>query len=238
MVIKISIRKIISVLLAAVILLAVTLTARAVNSAVSDANDRMEPTVIIDAGHGGFDGGAVAIDGTLEKDLNLQIANKLKQHFVAAGFRTVTVRETDTAYDPDGRGEVSKTVDMSGRLQLLNKYKNSVFISIHMNKFTSAQPHGAQVFYAPSVSESQSLAEEIQLAITSMVDYDNTRKIKAGSKDTYLLYNAENPAVIVECGFLSNTNELKNLKDDNYQNKIAFAIFCGFMNFYTNPVSM
>lgn len=191
------------------------------------------PIIVIDAGHGGFDGGAVAPDGTNEKDLNLEIALKLEDIMTACGFDVVMVRTNDTSTDSSGESIRSKKVsDMKNRLDLMNKYANSVFISIHLNKFETTSPNGAQVFYAPSADGSQKLAERIQASIAKMVQPENNRVIKSGTKDTYLLYNAKVPAVIVECGFLSNAGDLANLKTDDYQKRLAFAIASGFLNYY------
>lgn len=235
MIIRIPIRRILTILIALIAVAAVVLTAFGVQAHITGGLEiRSEPVIIIDAGHGGFDGGAVAQDGTVEKELNLQIALKLQQHFHAAGFQTIMVRCEDCAYNTDGTSGIraTKVTDMKGRLALLNKYNNSVFLSIHLNKYSTQQPSGAQVFYAPNVPQAMPLAESIQSAIAGMVQPENHRQIKAGTKDTYLLYHAENPAVIVECGFLSNPTELELLKQDDYQNKLSFAIFCGFLNDY------
>lgn len=233
MLIRVPVRRILSLFIALCIAFAVILTARAVQAHITGGlQPRNEPVIIIDAGHGGFDGGAVAQDGTVEKVLNLQIAQKLQQHFHAAGFQTIMVRDTDCAYRTDASQGIraAKVADMKGRLELLNRYNHSVFLSIHLNKYPSAQPRGAQVFYAPGVPQALPLAESIQSAIADMVQPENQRKVKAGTKDTYLLYHAENPALIIECGFLSNPQELALLQRDDYQGRLAFAIFCGFLN--------
>lgn len=232
MIIHIPLKRLIFAVIALAAVVALTLTAAAIGERISSGQSA-NTVIIIDAGHGGFDGGAVAGDGTVEKDINLQLAKKLCQLFSSAGFETIMVRDEDTAYSPDGNdGDITKTADMKGRLALMNKYNKSVFISIHLNKYSTSGPKGAQVFYAPHVEEAMPLAEEIQLSIKNFVQPDNNRMIKKGTKDIYLLYNAQNPAVIVECGFLSNSEDLTNLKSEEYQKKMSFAIFCGFMNYY------
>lgn len=187
------------------------------------------PVVVIDAGHGGFDGGTVAADGTEEKGLNLQIALRLRDSMTLLGVNTVMVREDDRSVETSGSTVRQRKVsDMHNRLALMKKYPSSSFISIHLNKFSESSSHGAQVFYA-AADGSQSLAESIQSSIISAVQPENSRGIKPGTKDTFLLYHAPVPAVIVECGFLSNPADLANLKDENYQAKLAFAIACGYL---------
>ena len=189
-------------------------------------------TVIIDAGHGGFDGGAVAPDGTLEKDLNLSVALKLDSVLKIMGYDTVLVRDTDVSTaDDKGTERSQKVSDIKARLRLTEKYKDALFVSIHMNKYTSPQPHGAQVFYS-QVDGSKELAEGIQRSITAGVQTDNKRVVKKTTKDIYLLYHAVIPSVIAECGFISNPDDLLKLKSDEYQLKMAAAIAAGINDYY------
>lgn len=189
-------------------------------------------TVIIDAGHGGFDGGAVAPDGTLEKDLNLSVALKLDSVLKIMGYDTVLVRDTDVSTADDKGNERSQKVsDIKARLRLTEKYKDALFVSIHMNKYTSPQPHGAQVFYS-QVDGSKELAECIQRSIAAGVQTDNKRVVKKTTKDIYLLYHAVIPSVIAECGFISNQDDLLKLKSDEYQLKMAAAIAAGINDYY------
>lgn len=189
-------------------------------------------TVIIDAGHGGFDGGAVAPDGTLEKDLNLSVALKLDSVLKIMGYDTVLVRNTDVSTaDDKGTERSQKVSDIKARLRLTEKYKDALFVSIHMNKYTSPQPHGAQVFYS-QVDGSKELAECIQRSITAGVQIDNKRVVKKTTKDIYLLYHAVIPSVIAECGFISNPDDLLKLKSDEYQLKMAAAIAAGINDYY------
>lgn len=194
------------------------------------------PTVIIDAGHGGFDGGAVAKDGTVEKDINLAISLKLNTVLEALGYKTVTVRTTDTAVnDTDNNGGSAKASDIKNRVALMNKHPDAIFVSIHMNKYGTTQPHGAQVFYART-ENSDILANCIQCSISLKVQPDNKRVIKPTTNDIYLLKHATIPAVIVECGFLSNPKDLENLKNEEYQLKVAMSIAFGIINYYKNEV--
>ncbi len=193
--------------------------------------------IIIDAGHGGFDGGAVAFDGTLEKTLNLSIALKLDVCLSVLGYNTVLVRNDDSATNnPNDIGISAKVSDIKNRVAMMKKYPNGIFVSVHMNKYTTTQPHGAQVFYS-GVDNSQNLALLLQNSIARRVQPDNKRIIKQAGKDIYLLKHATIPSVIVECGFLSNPDELKLLKSDSYQTQIAVALAFGIVEYVnTNEI--
>lgn len=193
-------------------------------------------TVVIDSGHGGEDGGAVAPDGTLEKDINLSIALKLKSIFEQNGIDVITTRESDISICDEGIETLKdrKVSDMQNRLEIFNSSPNNIIISIHQNKFEQSKYSGAQIFYSVNNPRSEVLADNIKNSIISNIQPDNKRESKPADKNIYLLYNSENPAVIVECGFLSNSEELVLLKDDGYQTKMALAIFDGFMKFYNN----
>ena len=117
-------------------------------------------------------------------------------------------------------------------MKIINETKDGVFVSVHLNKFTTSTATGAQVFYSPNNPMSVELGQSIQKLIVSLLQKDNERIIKKGNKSTYLLYNAKIPSVIVECGFLSNNKELSLLKNDDYQSKMAFAIFCGIQEYF------
>lgn len=208
------------------------------NTASVNIQNTAKPVVIIDAGHGGFDGGAVAGDGTLEKDINLEIATVLSEMLVFSGYDVVMTRTTDTGTEDDSSQPISKrkVSDIKNRLSIINTYENSIFVSIHLNKFTSSSASGAQVFYSKNNKDSFELGNCIQAAVKSLLQNDNERVIKQGTKSTYLLYHATNPAVIVECGFLSNKNDLALLKNEQYQKNMAYAVFCGINNYYLNGV--
>lgn len=200
------------------------------NKSVSiNQTDNNLPTVIIDAGHGGFDGGAVASDGTPEKDINLNISLKLSEFLRYHGYGVIMTRQTDTGTDSNPNASISerKKNDMKERLRIINENENAIFVSIHLNKFTTSSANGAQVFYSTNHQDSKVLGLKLQNIIKNLIQPKNERTIKKGTKSTYLLYNAKIPAVIVECGFLSNKNELELLKNEEYQAKMAFAVFCG-----------
>ena len=194
-------------------------------------------TIIIDAGHGGYDGGAVAEDGTPEKDINLCIAKDLKAFLELFNYNVVMTRESDKSTESDNGKNSWKTSDLYNRLQLMNKYDNAIYVSIHLNKFTSTNVSGAQTFYSQKSENSEQLALSIHGKIISMLQPENTREIKKGTNSIYLLRNATCPAVIVECGFLSNREELEKLKTEKYQRMMAFCIFCGIMD-YNNALRL
>ena len=195
------------------------------------------PIVIIDAGHGGEDGGAVANDGTVEKDINLKIAVKLNDILSTLGYQTYLIRKTDTAIHTSGDTiRQRKISDIKNRFAIMNKYSNCLYISIHQNKFDDVNVHGAQTFYSPNNEESKNLAEFVQNSISSQLQKDNKRVIKKSGTDIFLLYNATKPTIMVECGFISNVNELKNLKDDEYQRKMALSIAIGIINYNISEV--
>ena len=191
-------------------------------------------TVIIDPGHGEFDGGAEAIDGTNEKDINLFISQKVRDMLTLMGYRVIMTREDDNAVD-DIKGErisKRKKSDMVNRLSLINSEKDAICVSIHLNKFTTSIPNGAQVFYGVKHENSYILANCIQESIKNHLQNSNERVVKKGTKSTYLLYNAEIPMVITECGFISNSEELSKLKTNEYQTKMAVAITAGINDYF------
>ncbi len=198
----------------------------------TDTTDRK--SVIIDAGHGGIDGGAVSADGTVEKDINLKIALKTKTFFELFGYDVIMTRETDKSIHDDSATSIKsqKTSDLHNRLKIADENLDSLLISIHQNKFSSGKSKGMQVFYSGNDADSKPLADSIQNFTRANINKDNDRQTKQITKDVYLIYNAKQPAVLVECGFLSNAEETKLLKTDSYQSKLAFCIFGGTVKFY------
>lgn len=199
----------------------------------TNANYIQTPTVIIDAGHGGFDGGAAASDGTVEKNINLQISQKTAEILKFSGYNVIMTRNSDTGTEDDESVAIAKRKksDLANRLQIMKDNTDAVFVSIHLNKFTTSAANGAQVFYTKNFTEAQSLANAVQSSIISLIQPQNTRVVKQGTDSTYLLKNAVVPAIIVECGFLSNKTELEKLKTDAYQSQMAFAIAGGICDF-------
>lgn len=203
--------------------------------AVTAAAQKMEtlPTVVLDPGHGGEDGGAVGVGGVTEKDLNLAIALQLREKLTANGFSVVMVRETDTAVGDTALDTVAerKRSDIRRRVQLVEETENCILVSIHQNFFEQSRYSGAQVFYAPDVPESAELAEQIRRAIAEQVQPENKRETKPADSGIYLLRHVSVPAVIVECGFISNAEEAEMLQDPAYQEKLAAAIASGVSSF-------
>ncbi len=189
--------------------------------------------VIIDAGHGGIDGGTQASDGTLEKEINLKIALKLNDILNSMGIKTMLTRDSDKSIHNDGAVTIreKKISDIKNRLQIVESTDNAVLVSIHQNYFTQSKYNGAQVFYSKNNPQSKTIAEIIQRNIADYIQRDNSREIKQSGSEIYLLHNVTAPAVMVECGFLSNTEEANKLKDDNYQQRMAFIIAISILDY-------
>ena len=201
---------------------------------LTSADPQNGKTVIIDPGHGGFDGGAGAEDGTLEKEINLEISLKLRDFLRLYGYNVIMTRTTDTGTEDNSALNISsrKKSDLRNRLRLMSGDADTVYVSIHLNKFTTSAARGAQVFYTPNFEKARILGECIQSSTVSLLQPDNHRVAKRGTDSTYLLKNATVPAVIVECGFLSNPDDLSMLKDDSYQKSMAFCIADGIAEYY------
>ncbi|MDD6806847.1 MAG: N-acetylmuramoyl-L-alanine amidase CwlD [Oscillospiraceae bacterium] len=190
-------------------------------------------TVIIDAGHGGEDGGAVGVDGTLEKNLNLDVALKVANLLKQNGVNVVLTRTSDISLHSDEAKTVreKKVSDIHNRFSMIENTKSCIFVSIHMNKFADSSCKGAQTFYSPNNEESIILASFIQNRIKNEIQKENDRKIKKSGSSIFLLYNATVPAVLVECGFISNNEELKLLKTEEYRDKMSVSIYNGIMDY-------
>ena len=192
---------------------------------------RTLPPVLIDPGHGGEDGGAVSGD-VLEKHINLAVSHDVADLLRLCGYTVSMTRDTDDALTSEGEDvRKRKYNDMKMRLDLYNATPDNVVVSIHQNKFDAAASHGAQVFYSPNHPNSAVLAEALRKSVTGMLQPDNTRTCKTAGKEIFLLKNARVPAVIVECGFISNRQERELLVTDDYQKQLALAIAAGLMNY-------
>lgn len=190
------------------------------------------PTVVIDAGHGGEDGGAVNSDGVLEKDINLDISLKTADLLNFLGFDVKMTRTDDNALSGNEQTvHARKVADMNKRLEIYNSPDNNVVISIHQNKFEQAKYHGTQVFYSPNNENSKEIAECVKFAVKKLIQPDNERECKKADSGIYLLKNAKSPAIIVECGFISNNEECNNLLNETYQKQMSFAIVSGFLDY-------
>ena len=197
------------------------------------------PLIILDAGHGGEDGGAVAADGTMEKDINLSITLKLNALLCSLGFRTLLTRSDDTLHYDASAGSMreKKIADLHYRLSCTEQTPDCVLLSIHQNRYTDPKYDGAQMFYSTNHPYSEFLAQCLQDAFVAKLQPENTRKIKPCGTEIFLLYQADIPAVMAECGFLSNVTECDNLKDETYQQQIAVCIVNGLLHFLTNQTT-
>lgn len=198
-----------------------------------------EITVIIDPGHGGIDGGATGVDGSVEKDINLSIAKKLESQLNLLGIKTEMTRKTDITIADDSAKTIKeiKTSDLHNRMKLVDSTKNSILISIHQNHYTEEKYSGLQVFYSPNNQASENLADLIQSSAKNYLRPQNDRVIKKAESNLYLLYSAKSPSVLVECGFMSNADENILLKNPEYQKQLAYCIAMS-VNQYINQSKM
>lgn len=195
-----------------------------------------EKVIVIDPGHGGEDGGAVAFDGTNEKDLNLNISLKLKDLFENNGFKVIMTRLEDTDLGDKNLSTIKerKRSDIINRTKICNTSNADLIISIHQNYFEDPKYSGAQMFYGKQ-TESKKLASYLQNEVKTSLQPTNKREIKEG-KGIYILENTSLPIVLIECGFISNRDELIKLKDEIYVNKLSDAIYKGVCK-YLNSLS-
>lgn len=185
--------------------------------------------IVVDVGHGGFDSGKIGIHGELEKNVNLQIALKLKKILEDDGMSVIMTREDDQGlYDENASNK--KVQDLQRRCDLINDKKPTLTVSIHQNSYTSPEIKGAQVFYYTTSVESKKLAEIMQASLIDNVDPDNHREAKSNDS-YYILKKTSSPIIIVECGFLSNPEEAEKLSDETYQQKISEAIRIGIREY-------
>lgn len=185
-------------------------------------NDERHP-VVIDAGHGGVDGGATSCTGVLESAINLEIAIRLNDVMQLLGMKTVMIRSTDCSVHTAGESIAAKKVsDLKNRVKTVNQTENALLISIHQNYYSDSRYSGAQVFYAKTEG-SAALANKLQSAFVSMLNPGSNRKAKEAS-GIYLMDNISVTGILVECGFLSNTQEEQRLRDEVYQKKLCCVI--------------
>lgn len=187
--------------------------------------------VLIDPGHGGFDGGAVADDGTTEKHINLAVAQYLRDLLYVCGVAVEMTRESDVGLEEDSSAAIreKKVSDMHRRLTMYNEV--SLVISLHQNHFPISKYSGTQLFYSANHSQSAILAQHIRASVIDWVQPQNTRELKQATDGIYLLHHTTTPSVLVECGFLSNPTERDKLKTPAYQQQMAFAIMAGYWNY-------
>lgn len=194
--------------------------------------------IVIDAGHGGVDGGAVSCTGATESSINLQIAQRLDDLMHLLGFKTIMLRTEDTSLHTEGSSIAQQKVsDLKNRVRIVNETENGLFISIHQNSFSDKRYRGAQIFYAPD-KESQMFADQLQSAFIQTLNTQSNRKAKQ-AKGIYLMDHCSCPGVLIECGFLTNPEEEALLRSDEYQKQVAAVIACttnGFLQTQTDSI--
>jgi len=230
------------IIIATVILIAIVFTACIFNriyfqDTKATNNEVKKKIVVLDAGHGGEDPGAVSdFSGIKEKEINLYIAQKVKELLEAENFTVIMTREDDTLKYAEGVKRVTekRKQDLIQRKKIMDESGADLVVSIHLNKFPQEQYYGAQVFYPPNSPESKTAAELIQKSLKEIVDPENKREAMLKKAEIIILKNLKTPTVIVECGFLSNPQEEKKLAAVEYQDKLALAIKEGIMKYYEN----
>ena len=190
--------------------------------------------IVLDAGHGDPDGGAVGAGGSVESELNLAVAKKLKKKLEKLDFTVIMTREDENGIHSNGHKSIQekKREDMHKRLEIANNSDADIFMSIHMNMFRDGKYRGAEVLYSEKFENAVLLAELIQAKLIDIDPEKQTRTAKKADSSIFLMKNAEVPAVLVECGFLSNPEEEALLKTQEYQDKIVEAIADGIMEYY------
>ena len=179
--------------------------------------------VIIDPGHGGADGGAVSEKGDKEKDFCLEYSLTLGAYLQSMGYEVLYTRDSDVMLESTG-ASTKKGADLKARVKLAKENPDAVFVSIHMNKFPQTKYSGLQVFYSKNDYRSELVATLIQNRICKDLQPQNTRSVKAAGGDIFVLDRILSPAILIECGFLSNENELLLLKSEEYQKQMCFVI--------------
>ncbi len=232
-------RLLVSILSLGLIISSIYLTKTASHKTViTSVNPKSLPILIIDAGHGGIDSGTSGVDGTEEKDINLSISIKLNEIANLMGYKTMMTRTKDQLI---GEGEFStirseKQADIYKRLDIVEQQENCILISIHQNHYEQSQYSGFQVFFTNNHSQNKTLAQRLQTLVSTELQPNNHRKIKTIGSEIYLLYHCTKPAIMIECGFLSNIKELSLLKNEQYQHQLAFTIAKGIdMYLQENP---
>ena len=194
-------------------------------SVISDRN-----CLIIDAGHGGADGGAVAADGSKESEINISVALKLKELCDLMGINNLMTRDSESLPYPESAASIAdkKNWDQRRRLDIINSDPNAVLTSIHQNFYPDPRPSGVQVLYGKA-GNSRELGEKCHEILNSVLTPDNRRLASAAPDNIFLMNRAECTAILVECGFISNPEELENLKTESYQMKIAAVLLAAYL---------
>ena len=193
------------------------------------ARSEKRPVVVIDVGHGGNDPGKVGVDGSLEKDINLQIAKRVKMYLEQSDVEVIMTREEDVGLYSDDDSQ-KKMADMRKRCKLINESNADLVVSIHQNSYHEEYVSGGQVFYYKDSEKGKKLAEILQKRFTYVLGDQNRRLAKANG-NYYLLLHVKSPIVIVECGFLSNRREAALLQQEDYQDRMAWTIHMGIVEY-------
>ena len=200
-----------------------TSASRAITTMAEQTSVTRNITFIVDAGHGGEDGGATSCTGVLESNINLQIALRLDDLLHLLGYNTVMIRKTDISVYTEGNSIATKKIsDLKARVATVNQTKNGILISIHQNIFAESRYYGAQVFYN-HVEGSEVIAERLQHNLVSSINPGSNRQCKK-SDGVYLMQQIQSPGVLIECGFLSNPEEEVKLRDAIYQKHLCAVI--------------
>lgn len=190
-------------------------------------------TIVVDAGHGIPDEGAESSQGTTEAETNLKIALKLQNLLESSGCIVILTRSDENAiYDIDSKTLKQKKIsDIHNRVKIGNESEADIFVSIHLNKIPEQQYYGWQCFYKEGNEQGQKLATSIQKTLNDAIQKENNR-VAHTIDNVYIIKHVEIPTTIVECGFLSNIEEEKQLLDDEYQNRLAWGIYNGIINYF------
>jgi len=192
-----------------------------------------EHCIVIDAGHGGVDGGATSCTGVLESTYNLDIALRLNDLFRLIGYDTRMIRTTDISVYTKGETIAQKKIsDLKERVRITNETENALLVSIHQNMFSDSRYNGAQVFYG-DMAESKHLAETLQAALIHSLNPGSNRQCKKGT-GIFLMEHVTKPAVLIECGFLSNPQEEEKLRSIDYQQKLCCVIASEISSYLSN----
>lgn len=200
------------------------------NKNVADDKEENKKTILLDPGHGGIDPGKVSVTGTNEKEINLEIAKKVEKLLTDHGYEVIMTREDDNGLYKDSDTN-KKAADMKKRCLMAEENNADILVSIHQNSYQSEGVKGAQVFYYSNSEEGKKLAKAIQKGFKEILDTGNGREAKANDS-YYILLNVKCPAVIAECGFLSNYEEAQLLEKEKYQEKVAEAIVSGVDDYF------
>jgi N-acetylmuramoyl-L-alanine amidase len=191
--------------------------------------------IVIDAGHGGIDGGAISYTGIPESKINLQIAERINDLMHFLGYETIMLRKSDMSLHTDGKTIAQQKIsDLKNRVSIINRTSNAIVISIHQNTFSDPKYSGSQVFYGSNMNKSEELAKCIQSALSLTLNSKNRRTVRE-AKGIYLMEHIQCEGVLIECGFISNPDEELLLRNVQYQKKLSGVIACATSTYLYKP---